>query len=153
MSAGRFGGVVFPFAGRTAFADQPNLPVTGHGLYTATGTGKTHIATALGVAMIGNGKKVRFFNTVNLINTLIKEDKEDKTGQLQKQLMGADCVILDELGYIPFPKSGGALLFHLISNLYERLCMPKRGRCQDLAFSGQTKFCQLNWPSLPRSRF
>lgn len=92
-------------------------------LVGGTGTGKTHIATALGVAMIENGKKVRFFNTVNLINILIKEDKEGKTGQLQKQLIGADCVILDELGYIPFPKSGGALLFHLISNLYERVSL------------------------------
>lgn len=89
-------------------------------LIGGTGTGKTHIATALGTAMIENGKKVRFFNAVNLINALIKEDKEGRTGRLQKQLMAADCVIMDELGYIPFPKSGGAMLFHLISNLYEK---------------------------------
>lgn len=89
-------------------------------LIGGTGTGKTHIAIALGTAMIESGKKVRFFNTVNLINTLIKEDKEGKTGRLQRQLLTADCVIMDELGYIPFPKSGGAMLFHLISNLYEK---------------------------------
>ena len=91
-----------------------------HNLILAGGTGKTHISIALGTAMIENRKKIRFFNTVNLINALIKEDKEGKTGRLQKHLMAADCVILDELGYIPFPKSGGALLFHLISNLYEK---------------------------------
>ena len=89
-------------------------------LVGGTGTGKTHISIALGAAMIESGKKIRFFNTVNLINALIKEDKEGKTGRLQKQLMSTDCVILDELGYIPFPKSGGAMLFHLISNLYEQ---------------------------------
>ncbi len=64
------------------------------------GTGKTHIATALGTALIQNGQKVRFFNAVDLINALIKEDKENRTGRLQKQLISADCVIIDELGYI-----------------------------------------------------
>ncbi len=64
------------------------------------GTGKTHIATALGTALIQNGQKVSFFNAVDLINALIKEDKENRTGRLQKQLTSADCVIIDELGYI-----------------------------------------------------
>ena len=88
-------------------------------LVGGAGTGKTHIATALGTSLIQGGKKVRFFNTVDLINTLIKEDKEGKSGRLQKQLQAADCVIMDELGYIPFPKAGSALLFHLIGKLYE----------------------------------
>ena len=83
------------------------------------GTGKTHISIALGTSLIKIGKKVRFFNIVDLINILIKEEKDGKTGRLQKQLMAADCVIMDELGYIPFPKSGGAMLFHLIGKLYE----------------------------------
>ncbi len=64
-------------------------------LVGGTGTGKTHLATALGIAVIHRGQRVRFFNVV-------------------------DLVILDELGYLPFPESGGALLFHLVSQLYER---------------------------------
>jgi DNA replication protein DnaC len=89
-------------------------------LIGGTGTGKTHTAIALGTAMIQNGFKVRFFNVVNLINALIAEDRDGNTGRLQRQLMATDCVILDELGYVPFPKSGGTMLFHLISNLYEK---------------------------------
>jgi len=88
-------------------------------LVGGAGTGKTHIATALGTGLIKGGRKVRFFNTLDLINALIREDKEGRTGRLQKQLIAADCVIMDELGYIPFPKSGGAMLFHLIGKLYE----------------------------------
>lgn len=88
-------------------------------LVGGAGTGKTHIATALGTSLVQGGKKVRFFNTVDLINSLIREDKDGKSGRLQKQLMAADCVTMDELDYIPFPKSGSALLFHLIGKLYE----------------------------------
>ena len=64
-------------------------------LVGGTGTGKTHLATALGIAVIHRGQRVRFFNVV-------------------------DLVILDEPGYLPFPESGGALLLHLVSQLYER---------------------------------
>jgi len=84
-----------------------------------TGTGKTHAAIALGTAIIQVRKKVRFYNAVDLINILIHEQTENKQGRLIKRLQHVDCVIIDELGYIPFPKSGGALLFHLISKLYE----------------------------------
>lgn len=85
-----------------------------------TGTGKTHTAIALGTSLVEKGKKVRFYNAVDLINVLIKEQAEQKQGSLVKRLQQVDCVIIDELGYIPFPKSGGALLFHLISKLYEK---------------------------------
>ena len=85
-----------------------------------TGTGKTHSAIAIGTELIQNRKKVRFFNAVDLINLLIQEQTENKQGRLIKRLQNVDCVIVDELGYIPFPKSGGALLFHLMSKLYER---------------------------------
>lgn len=88
-------------------------------LVGGAGTGKTHIATALGVELIKKGQKVRFFNVVDLINILIKEERDGKQGNLQRQLINADCVIMDELGYIPFPKSGGTMLFHLIGKLYE----------------------------------
>ena len=87
---------------------------------TRTGTGKTHLATALGVAAIHRGKRVRFYNAVDLVNQLEKEKQQGKAGNLARQLVQTDAVILDELSYLPFPASGGALLFHLISQLYEK---------------------------------
>lgn len=98
------------------FMDQAcNLILVG-----GTGTGKTHLATALGLAAIHQGKRVRFYNAVDLANQLDKEKQQGKAGRLAKQLTVMDAVILDELGYLPFPASGGALLFHLISHLYEK---------------------------------
>jgi len=85
------------------------------------GTGKTHIATALGVqAVEHHRKKVRFFATVDLVNALEQEKALNKAGQLADRLSKLDLVILDELGYLPFSPSGGALLFHLLSRLYEQ---------------------------------
>jgi len=85
------------------------------------GTGKTHLATALGVqAVEHHRKKVRFFSTVELVNTLEQEKAKGRAGQIAESLLRADLVILDELGYLPFSASGGALLFHLLSKLYER---------------------------------
>lgn len=89
-------------------------------LVGGTGTGKTHLATALAVAAIHLGKRVRFYNAVDLVNQLEKEKQLGKTGSLGKRLSQIDAVIIDELGYLPFPQSGGALLFHLISQLYEK---------------------------------
>jgi DNA replication protein DnaC len=84
------------------------------------GTGKTHIATALGVQAIAHHhRRVRFFSTVELVNALEVEKSRGKAGQIALRLMYADMVILDELGYLPFSPSGGALLFHLLSKLYE----------------------------------
>jgi DNA replication protein DnaC len=85
------------------------------------GTGKTHLATALGVQAIEHHhRRVRFFSTVELVNALEMEKANGKAGQIAHRLMYADLVILDELGYLPFSASGGALLFHLLSKLYER---------------------------------
>lgn len=85
------------------------------------GTGKTHIATALGVQAIEHcRKRVRFFSTVELVNALEQEKTQGKAGQIAGRLVHSDLVIVDELGYLPFSASGGALLFHLLSKLYER---------------------------------
>ncbi len=102
--------------GTAAFMEQArNLILVG-----GTGTGKTHLAIALDVAAIHRGKRVRFYNLVDLANQLEKEKQLGKAGSLAKQLILMDAVILDELGYLPFPDSGGALLFHLVSKLYEK---------------------------------
>jgi DNA replication protein DnaC len=88
------------------------------------GTGKTHIATALGVqAVEHHRKKVRFFSTVDLVNALEQEKAQNKAGQLAERLLRLDLIILDELGYLPFSPSGGALLFYLLSKLYKRTSM------------------------------
>ena len=85
------------------------------------GTGKSHVATALGIQAIEHHrKKVRFFATVDLVNALEQEKAMNKAGQLAERLLRLDLIILDELGYLPFSPSGGALLFHLLSKLYER---------------------------------
>jgi DNA replication protein DnaC len=85
------------------------------------GTGKTHIASALGVeAIVHHHRRVRFLSTVELVNALEKEKLDGKQGRLANRLMHVDLVILDELGYLPFSQTGGALLFHLISKLYEK---------------------------------
>jgi DNA replication protein DnaC len=85
------------------------------------GTGKTHLCTALGVAGITrHGKRVRFYSTVDLVNALEREKAEGRAGRIATNLMRMDAIILDELGYLPFSQAGGALLFHLLSKLYER---------------------------------
>jgi len=62
----------------------------------------------------------RGYNAVDLINELEREKQAGKTGVMARKLIQVDAVIVDELGYLPFPESGGALLFHLISQLYEK---------------------------------
>lgn len=89
-------------------------------LVGGTGTGKTHLATAIGIAAIHQSKRVRFYNVVDLVNRLEQEKAQGNAGKLARQLLQVDIVILDELGYLPFPEAGGALLFHLVSQLYER---------------------------------
>jgi DNA replication protein DnaC len=90
-------------------------------LVGGSGTGKSHLATALGVAGIQyQAKRVRFYSVVELVNNLEREKAAGKQGKLALSLMQMDLVILDELGYLPFSQAGGALLFHLLSRLYER---------------------------------
>ena len=85
-----------------------------------TGTGKSHLVIAIAANCIRNGARSRFFNVVDLVNRLDGEARTGKPGQLAGQLARLDLVVLDELGYLPFAASGGQLLFHLISRLYER---------------------------------
>lgn len=102
---------------RCEFLEDANNVV----LVGGPGTGKTHIATALGVQAIEHHhRRVRFFSTVELVNALEEEKAQGKTGQMAHRLAYVDLVILDELGYLPFSASGGALLLHLLSKLYER---------------------------------
>ena len=96
-------------------AEQGNIILVG-----GTGTGKTHLAVAIGRNAIRNGKRGKFFNLVDLVNRLEQEKLNNRGGKLAEALVRQDFVILDELGYLPFSKSGGQLLFHLISKLYER---------------------------------
>ena len=84
------------------------------------GTGKSHLATAIAVSGIAaHGKRVRFYSVVDLVNVLEREKRDGKAGRMALALGRLDLVILDELGYLPFSQAGGALLFHLLSKLYE----------------------------------
>ena len=89
-------------------------------LIGGTGTGKTHLAIAIARACIRDGKRGRFFNVVDLVNKLEAEARAGRQGRIAEQLCRLDFVVLDELGYLPFALSGGQLLFHLISRLYEQ---------------------------------
>ena len=90
-------------------------------LIGGTGSGKTHLAIAIGANCVRDREaRVRFFNTVDLVNQLEADGRAGRAGRLASQLSRADLVILDELGYLPFPRAGGQMLFHLVSRLYER---------------------------------
>jgi len=85
-----------------------------------SGTGKTHLATALALAACQDGRKVRFFSVMGLV-TLLTEAKEDRRMErLLKQIDKQDLLVLDELGYVPFSKVGAELLFEIVSRAYER---------------------------------
>jgi len=88
-------------------------------LIGGTGTGKTHLAVAIARACIRDGARGRFFNVVDLVNKLDAEARADRQGRTADLLCRLDFLILDELGYLPFTQTGGQLLFHLISRLYE----------------------------------
>jgi DNA replication protein DnaC len=96
-------------------AHQRNVVLVG-----GTGTGKTHLAIAIARACIRDGARGRFFNVVDLVNRLEAESRSGRQGRLADYMCRKDFVVLDELGYLPFAQSGGQLLFHLISRLYEQ---------------------------------
>jgi len=96
-------------------AQERNVVLVG-----GTGTGKTHLAIAIARACIRSGTRGRFFNVVDLVNKLEAEGRAGRQGRMADYLSRMDFVILDELGYLPFAQTGGQLLFHLISRLYEQ---------------------------------
>jgi DNA replication protein DnaC len=98
------------------FLDQQRNAV----LVGGTGTGKTHLSVAIARACVRNGSRGRFFNVVDLVNKLDAEARADRQGRTADLLCRLDFLILDELGYLPFAQTGGQLLFHLVSRLYER---------------------------------
>ena len=107
--------LIFKLADLSFTQDAQNVVLIG-----GPGTGKTHLATALGISgLTHHGKKVRFYSTVDLVNALEQEKAQGKAGRIALSLMRMDLVVLDELGYLPFSQAGGALLFHLLSKLYE----------------------------------
>ncbi len=96
-------------------SDKSNVILIG-----GTGTGKTHVAIAIARQVIRNGARGKYFNLVDLANQLEQEKLAGRGGKLADSLARLDLVVLDELGYLPFSKNGGQLLFHLIARLYER---------------------------------
>ena len=99
-----------------------------------SGTGKTHVATALGIAACAQGKRVRFMKVTELITQLMEAREERVLLRLRKQFSKLDVLILDELGYVPASKIGSELLFDVISSAYE---------CQSLIVTTNLPF--ENW--------
>ena len=89
-------------------------------LVGGTGTGKTHLAISITANSVRKGARARFFTAIDLVNRLEAENRAGNAGKIAEQLTRVNLVVLDELGYLPFAQSGGQLLFHLISRLYER---------------------------------
>ena len=85
-----------------------------------SGTGKTHLATALGFAACCEGYKVKFFGCTALVTQLLEATENRQLRRLLTQLQKQDLLILDELGYVPFSKAGSELLFEVVSRAYER---------------------------------
>ncbi len=90
---------------------------------SSSGTGKTHLASALGFAGCMQGRKVRFFAAKALVTQLMEMAEQRQLERTLKQLERQDILILDELGYVPFSRTGAELLFEVISRAYERLSL------------------------------
>ena len=107
--------LVHDLAGGEFLAHERNVVFVG-----GTGTGKTHLAIAIARACIRSGTRGRFFNVVDLVNKLEAEGRAGRQGRMADYLSRMDFIVLDELGYLPFAQTGGQLLFHLVSRLYEQ---------------------------------
>src|SRR5438552_12951738 len=106
--------LVNDLAGGGFIAQQRNAVLVG-----GTGTGKTHLAIAIARSCIRSGARGRFYNVVDLVNRPDTETRNGRQGRLADHLTRMDFIVLDEPGYLPFAQSGGQLLFHLVSRLYE----------------------------------
>lgn len=89
-------------------------------LYGPVGTGKSHLATAIGVSACSSGKRVKFFRTASLVNQLSESKAKGELKRFMRQIEKTDLLICDEWGYIPFEKEGSQLLFQVVSECYER---------------------------------
>jgi len=85
-----------------------------------SGTGKTHLATALGFSACQQGRRVRFFTATGLVTQLLERREDRQLERLMGKLERQHLIVLDELGYVPFAKAGAELLFEVISRAYER---------------------------------
>ncbi|MGB8479910.1 MAG: IS21-like element helper ATPase IstB [Acidobacteriaceae bacterium] len=97
------------------FARRENILLLGN-----SGTGKTHIALALGLAACQQGQRVRFTTTAALVSELIEARDDKKLLRFQKQIASYELLIVDELGFVPLSKTGAELLFEMLSQRYER---------------------------------
>ncbi len=86
----------------------------------AVGTGKTHLASALGIRACTRGKEVRFFRAVDLVNIMLEKHKAGTLPRFMRELQKCELLILDELGFVPFHQDGSELLFNVIADCYER---------------------------------
>lgn len=84
------------------------------------GTGKTHLASALGYAACESGYKVRFFSAASLINQLIEAQEKQTLSRLENSLLKHQLIIIDELGFVPFSQQGAQILFTFLSQRYQR---------------------------------
>jgi len=85
-----------------------------------SGTGKTHLATALAFQACTQGRAVRFFSVTGLVTELLERREEKQLARFHRQLAKYNLIVLDELGYVPFTKAGAELLFEVVSKAYER---------------------------------
>lgn len=99
-------------------ADHENVLIVGN-----SGTGKTHLATALAFTACAQGRKVRFYTVTQLVRQLLESREERTTQRLFAQIERCHLLVLDELGYVPFTKIGAELLFEVVSRAYERLSL------------------------------
>jgi DNA replication protein DnaC len=106
---------VLELAGGEWIEQRFNICCVGH-----AGTGKTHLAVALGLAACRQGRRVRFFTAAGLVNRLEEAQKQYQLDRFLEQLSRADVLICDELGYLSFSRAGAELLFQVFAERYER---------------------------------